>query len=198
LFRQWQRTRPGLADGVIQEQPKENRSGHRDAATRLAPGHAAGPKTGARIVGDSNKAGQLDRAGFVYGKERFDRVVTRLHQEDAKNARTRFTAGATEAGNTVSKGKNIGTDFAEFLSEEGLLEDAQAVAIKRVIAWQLDQLMKRQAMTKVELARRMNTSRAALDRLLDPENPSVTLHTLHSAAKAVGGRLNVSLEVPGG
>lgn len=44
----------------------------------------------------------------------------------------------------------------------------------------------------------MNTSRAALDRLLDPENPSVTLHTLHSAAKAVGGKLNVSLEVPGG
>jgi DNA-binding Xre family transcriptional regulator len=108
------------------------------------------------------------------------------------------SAGATEAGNTVSKGKNIGTDFAEFPGEEGLLEDAQAVAIKRVVAWQLDQLMKRQGMTKVELARRMNTSRAALDRLLDPENPSVTLHTLHSAAKAVGGRLNVSLEVPGG
>ena len=97
----------------------------------------------------------------------------------------------------MSKGKNIGTDFAEFLCEEGLLEDAKAVAVKRVIAWQLDQLMKRQAMTKVELARRMNTSRAALDRLLDPENSSVTLHTLHSAAKAVGGRLNVSLEVPG-
>jgi len=96
----------------------------------------------------------------------------------------------------VSKGKNIGTNFAEFLGEEDLLEDAQAVAIKRVIAWQLDQLMKRQAMTKVELARRMNTSRAALDRLLDPENPSVTLHTLHNAAKAVGGKLNVSLEVP--
>jgi antitoxin HicB len=90
----------------------------------------------------------------------------------------------------VKKGKYIGLGFAEFLGEEGLLEDAQAVAIKRVIAWQ--------AMTKVELARRMNTSRAALDRLLDPENPSVTLHTLHSAAKAVGGRLNVSLEVPGG
>jgi len=92
----------------------------------------------------------------------------------------------------------IRNDFSEFLREEDLLEDAQAVAIKRVIAWQLGQLMKRQALTKVELARRMNTSRAALDRLLDPENPSVTLHTLHSAAKAVGGRLKVSLEVPVG
>ena len=107
------------------------------------------------------------------------------------------SAGPTEHGNPVSNEKNIGTDFTEFLGEEGLLEDAQAVAIKRVIAWQLDQLMKRQALTKVELARRMNTSRAALDRLLDPQNPSVTLHTLHNAAKAVGGRLNVSLEVPG-
>ncbi|MGK2927000.1 MAG: Fis family transcriptional regulator [Lysobacterales bacterium] len=98
----------------------------------------------------------------------------------------------------MSKGKNIGTGFAEFLAEDGLLEDAQAVAVKRIIAWQLHQLMKRQALTKVELARRMHTSRAALDRLLDPENPSVTLHTLHSAAKAVGGELKISLEIPGG
>ena len=96
----------------------------------------------------------------------------------------------------MNRSKNIGTDFAEFLEEEGMLEDAQTVAIKRVIAWQLDQLMKRQALTKVELAKRMNTSRAALDRLLDPDNPSVTLHTLQSAAKAVGGRLMVTLEVP--
>ena len=76
--------------------------------------------------------------------------------------------------------------------------DAQAAAVKRVIAWQLRQLMKRQALTKVELARRMHTSRAALDRLLDPENPSVTLHTLHSAAKAVGGELKISLQIPSG
>jgi len=96
----------------------------------------------------------------------------------------------------VSRSKHIGTDFAEFLEEEGMLENAQTVAIKRMIAWQLGQLMKQQALTKVELARRMKTSRAALDRLLDPENPSVTLHTLQSAAKAMGGRLKVSLEVP--
>lgn len=96
----------------------------------------------------------------------------------------------------MSRSKHIGTDFAEFLEEESMLENAQTVAIKRVIAWQLGQLMKQQALTKVELARRMKTSRAALDRLLDPENPSVTLHTLQSAAKAMGGRLKVSLEVP--
>ena len=97
----------------------------------------------------------------------------------------------------MTSNKHIGSGFDGFLEEEGLLEDAQAVAVKRVIAWQLDELMKQQALTKAELARRMNTSRAALDRLLDPDNPSVTLHTLHSAAKAVGGKLKISLELPG-
>jgi predicted XRE-type DNA-binding protein len=71
-------------------------------------------------------------------------------------------ARAAEVGNTVNRSKNIGTDFTEFLEEEGLLEEAQTVAIKRVIAWQLGQLMQQQALTKVELARCMNTSRAAL------------------------------------
>jgi DNA-binding Xre family transcriptional regulator len=94
--------------------------------------------------------------------------------------------------------ENSGSRFDDFLEEEGLLGDAQAVAIKRVIAFQLSELMIKQSLTKVELARRMKTSRAALDRLLDPQNPSVTLHTLQCAAKAVGGQLKISLEVPGG
>ncbi len=94
--------------------------------------------------------------------------------------------------------ESSGSRFDDFLEEEGLLEDAQAVAIKRVIAFQLSQLMVQQSLSKMELARRMKTSRAALDRLLDPQNPSVTLHTLQSAAKAVGGQLKISLEVPGG
>ena len=101
------------------------------------------------------------------------------------------------SGETMSSTKQIGNRFDEFLQEEGLLEDAQAVAIKRVLAFQLARLMKQQSLTKVELAKRMNTSRAALDRLLDPMNSSVTLHTLHNAAKAVGGELKIVLEVPG-
>lgn len=94
--------------------------------------------------------------------------------------------------------ENSGSRFDDFLEEEGLLEDARAVAIKRIIAFQLSELMTKQSLTKVELARRMKTSRAALDRLLDPHNPSVTLHTLQSAAKAIGGELKISLEVPRG
>jgi len=90
--------------------------------------------------------------------------------------------------------KNVGSDFDEFLREEDFLEEASAVAIKRVVAHQLAAVMEEQGLTKVEMARRMDTSRAALDRLLDPDNPSVTLQTLQSAAVAVGGRLRVQLE----
>ena len=91
--------------------------------------------------------------------------------------------------------RHTGSSLDEFLAQEGLLQDPQAVAIKRVIAYQLAELMKDQAMTKVELAKRMRTSRAALDRLLDPENTSVTLQTLQSAASAVGGKITIALEV---
>ena len=91
--------------------------------------------------------------------------------------------------------RNVGSDFDDFLQEDDLLEETTAAAIKRVIAHQLAVLMQEQGITKVEMARRMATSRAALDRLLDPDNPSVTLQTLQSAAAAVGGRLRVKLEV---
>jgi hypothetical protein len=85
----------------------------------------------------------------------------------------------------------IGSDFDDFLSEEGLLHDVEAVAIKRVLAFQIAQMMKKQRISKVDMARRMKTSRAALDRLLDPDNASVTLQTLERAARALGKRLRV-------
>jgi antitoxin HicB len=68
----------------------------------------------------------------------------------------------------------IGSDFDDFQAEEGLLTEAQAVAVKRVLAYQIEQLMISQNLSKTVMARRMNTSRAALNRLLDPANPSVT------------------------
>lgn len=89
--------------------------------------------------------------------------------------------------------KHIGSDFDDFLREEGMLEDAEAVAVKRVIAHQIATEMQRAHITKTDLARRMKTSRPAVDRLLDPANPSVTLSTLERAAAAVGKRLKVQL-----
>lgn len=87
--------------------------------------------------------------------------------------------------------KNIGGSFDDFLKEEALLEDATAVALKRVIAWQIAEEMKAQQITKTELAKRMNTSRAALNRLLDDADPSLTLTTLASAAAALGRKVNI-------
>jgi antitoxin HicB len=89
--------------------------------------------------------------------------------------------------------KHIGGDFDGFLREEGLLDDAESVAAKRVIAFQIAREMERANISQSELARRMKTSRSAVERLLDPANPSVTLSTLERAASAVGKRLIVQL-----
>ena len=90
------------------------------------------------------------------------------------------------------KGK-IGSSFDNFLREDGIYEEVTARAIKRVLVRQLDELMRREEISKTELASRMKTSRAQLDRLLDPENESVTLGTLTRAAQAVGRHLRMEL-----
>ena len=89
--------------------------------------------------------------------------------------------------------KHAGSNFDDFLLEEGLLADAEAVALKRVIAYQLSQAMSAEELSKVELARRMNTSRVALDRLLDPNEKGVTLQTLERAVVVLGKRLEIRL-----
>jgi antitoxin HicB len=91
------------------------------------------------------------------------------------------------------KNEHIGSNFDDFLAEEGMLAEAETVAVKRVIAYQVEQMMKEQNLTKTEMSRRMNTSRAALERLLDPANQSITLQTLERAAKALGRRLQITL-----
>jgi antitoxin HicB len=86
-----------------------------------------------------------------------------------------------------------GSSFDDFLREEGTLEEAEAVAIKRVIAWQLQQEMQQQRISKKAMANRLRTSRSQLDRLLDPKNSGVTLDTLSRAAMALGKRLKVQV-----
>lgn len=87
----------------------------------------------------------------------------------------------------------LGDTLDSFLEEEGLLAEAEAMAIKRVIAYQISLLMDEQDLSKAEMARRMQTSRAAVSRLLDPNNESATLSTLEKAAFALGKRLQVAL-----
>lgn len=87
----------------------------------------------------------------------------------------------------------VGSTLDDFLKEDGTYEATQAVAIKRVLAWQIGQAMEKRHITKAEMARRMDTSRSQLDRLLDPESNSVTLETLTRAARAVGRQVKVEL-----
>jgi DNA-binding Xre family transcriptional regulator len=91
------------------------------------------------------------------------------------------------------KRKNIGSSFDGWLRDEGIYEEVTATAIKRVLARQVAAAMKEKNVSKAEMARRMRTSRAALDRLLDPEYDAVTLATLRKAAAAVGRELRLEL-----
>jgi antitoxin HicB len=89
--------------------------------------------------------------------------------------------------------EHLGSDFDEYLRDEGLLESSEATAAKRLIAHQIALEMRRCRLTKSEMASRMGTSRPAVDRLLDPTNRSVTLSTLERAASAVGMRISIAL-----
>ena len=91
------------------------------------------------------------------------------------------------------KKKSIGSTFDSWLREEGLYEEVSATAIKRVVARQVEAAMNQKGLTKAEMARRMHTSRAALDRLLDPDNEAITLATLRKAAAVVGREIRLEL-----
>ena len=91
------------------------------------------------------------------------------------------------------KNKYLGSNFDDFLEAEGMLAETEAAAVKRVIAFQVKKMMEKKRLTKAALAKRMATSRSALDRLLDPNNGSVTLQTLERAAVALGKRLKIKL-----
>jgi transcriptional regulator with XRE-family HTH domain len=89
--------------------------------------------------------------------------------------------------------RHLGSNFDDFLAEEGLLEEVEAVATKRVLALQIARAMKERKLSKAAMARRMGTSRSALDRLLDPEVPSVTLLTIERAARVLGKRVRIEI-----
>ncbi|MFN9649829.1 MAG: helix-turn-helix domain-containing protein [Pseudanabaena sp.] len=93
----------------------------------------------------------------------------------------------------MSNNCHLGSAFDDFLEQEAILNEVTEVALKRVLAWQVEQAMKERGLTKSNMSKSMQTSRAALDRLLDPEYDSVTLRTLDKAARAVGKRIKIDL-----
>lgn len=90
----------------------------------------------------------------------------------------------------------IGGSFDEFLAEDGIFEECKDSAIKKVIAYQIANEMKERHITKTDMAQNLETSRAAIDRLLNPDNDSVTLHTLKKAAEFIGKQVNLELVDP--
>lgn len=86
-----------------------------------------------------------------------------------------------------------GSSFDSFLQDEGMYDEVNAKAVKKVLAWQLAQALEKKNVTKTELASRMQTSRAAVNRLLDPENSSLNLQTMEKAARALGKKLAIQL-----
>lgn len=91
------------------------------------------------------------------------------------------------------KKQNIGSSFEDFLNDEGIAEEVNALAAKRVIAWQMSEIMKKGKINKKAMAEKLNTSRSQLDRVLDPENTSVQLDTLIKVAAAIGRKLRIEL-----
>ena len=93
----------------------------------------------------------------------------------------------------MSKNKHRGSDLRDFLKEQGSLGEVEARALKQSMSLQISRLLAEKSVTKAEMAARMKTSRAAVDRLLDASNVSVTLNTLGKAARALGRKVKIEL-----
>lgn len=91
------------------------------------------------------------------------------------------------------KNPNRGSTFSAFLIEEGTYDETTAVAVKRVLAFQLEQAMEKEHLSKNQMAKRMKTSRSQLDRILDPDNPNIQLDTIMKAASVLGRKLHLEL-----
>jgi antitoxin HicB len=144
-------------------------------------------------------------SALLYRQKEPDGAFARIHQENAEDAargprvgeeqQEQASAGTEMKGIAMRARKNrktinhSGSSFDSFLEQEGIREEVEAVAIKRVLAWQLEQAMHKQQKSKQAMAKQLHTSRSQLDRLLDPRNVSVTLDTITRAARALGKRL---------
>src|SRR5271166_5600736 len=101
---------------------------------------------------------------------------------------------ASRSGNVVKRNPRTGSRFDDFLKEEGIFEEVQAKALKRAIAEQIQESMQAAKLTKLDMARKMATSRSQLDRVLDPSNVSVQLDTLIKAARALGKEIEIKIK----
>lgn len=147
-------------------------------------------------MGNALNARQPDRTGAVHRTGRGLSPAPRVHQKVTKDSQSGPRPRATPPSGVAAAGLNpahLGSTLENFLRDEGIFETVHVLAIKKVLAYKILEIMRQEQLTKEALAKRMKTSRAALDRLLDPANPSVTLTTLGKAACALGRTLRVEL-----
>jgi len=147
-------------------------------------------------MGNALNTRQSDRASTVHRRGRDISPATRVHQKVTKDPQRRSRPCASTPTGIETKGLNpahLGSTLEDFLKEEGMFETVHILAVKKGVAYKLLEIMRQEKLTKDALAKRMKTSRAALDRLLDPDNSSVTLATLGKAACALGRTLRVEL-----
>src|SRR6266699_3412259 len=154
------------------------------------------------VCGRSAPADEANGACAALPLPRAPRRAARVYQENARNAGCGFGIGAQapEGVKTMSKKRknrknrksHMGSSIDDFLKEEGIFEEAQAHAVKEVVAWQLDEAMKKQKISKNKMATLLKTSRTQVDRLLNPKN-DITLSSLQRAAAMVGRRVMIEL-----
>jgi hypothetical protein len=183
----------------LQDLSKRNGSAQvmTSVAVWLAGWNAAGAQTEQQHLGTADFAAQqAGSAHFLLNGRQNLGTASRFHPEDTENS-----ANGTRPGSAKTEGytamkfnkKHLGSSFERWLEEEGILEESTNFAVKNVLAWQLAQEMKKKKLTKQQMAASMKTSRAQLDRVLDPKSGNATLETLQRAAQAVGRKLKVEL-----
>jgi antitoxin HicB len=163
----------------------------------LASRNATVPIPWRWALGSAQQPTGAHRAGSVLHPQRQHRGATWVHQENAEDTTggPGFSEKANEGTNTLmSKRRNphIGSSLDDLLKEEGIFEEVQVQAIKEVIAWQLEEAMKKKQVSKARLAKLLRTSRTQVNRLLDPQS-DVTLSSLQRAAALVGRRVRLDL-----
>jgi antitoxin HicB len=186
-----------LAEGIVAGGPETGWDGPADTAVRLADRYAACPANVRRIVGIEKQFAEPPRSAVIFCCWRSSAGFGPCHRkEDAKDAGWRFgyRKKAAEGADTMNlNNAQIGSPVEDWLEEEGILQEATLLAVKKVIAWQLSEEMRLKNITKVRMAELMQTSRAQLDRILNPLSNNTTIETLQRAANIVGRELRVEL-----
>jgi predicted XRE-type DNA-binding protein len=136
------------------------------------------------------------RMDTVRGRGPADGAAARIHQEDTADTMpiSSWQRNASRGGNVAKRNPRTGSRFDDFLKVEGIFEEVQAKALKRALAEQLQESMQAAKLTKVDMAKKMATSRSQLDRVLDPSNVSVQLDTLIKAARALGKEIEIKIK----